>query len=33
MVIGGLSGTEKIVATSAAFLREGEKVNPVIKKS
>jgi HlyD family secretion protein len=33
MVVGGLSGTEKIVATSAAFLREGEKVNPVIKKS
>jgi RND family efflux transporter MFP subunit len=33
MVAGGLSGNEKIVATSAAFLREGEKVNPIIKKS
>jgi RND family efflux transporter MFP subunit len=33
MIAAGLTGNEKIVATSAAFLREGEKVNPVIKKS
>lgn len=33
MVSTGLSGGEKVVATAAPFLREGEKVTAVIKKS
>jgi HlyD family secretion protein len=32
-ISAGLAGTEKVVATSAAFLREGEIVKPVLRKA
>ena len=32
-IASGITGTEKIVASAGAFLRAGEKINPVIAKS
>jgi HlyD family secretion protein len=33
MINSGISGTDKVVATSAAFLRVGEQVKAVVRKS
>jgi HlyD family secretion protein len=32
-IASGLNGTEKVVASAAAFLRPGEKIAPVVAKS
>jgi HlyD family secretion protein len=32
-ITGGLNGTEKVVVSAGAFLRDGEKINPVTRKT
>ena len=32
-IASGLNGTEKVVASAGAFLRAGEKINPVTAKT